>query len=60
MSNPVCKRTKRAIAACIGGQRVPVSGRQRGGVPDIARDRHAIECKYRQTVAVWLRGPVGS
>lgn len=54
MTNPRWKKTERAIAERLGGQRVPVSGRQRGDVPDIAHGRLAIECKHRQRIPAWL------
>ncbi len=54
MTNPAWKRTERAIAARLGGQRVPVSGRQRGDAPDIDHDRLAIEVKHRKSVPAWL------
>ncbi len=54
MTNPAWKRTERAIAERLGGQRVPVSGRQRGDAPDIAHDRLALECKRRRSVPAWL------
>jgi len=38
MSRATWKRTERSIAGIIGGERVPVSGRQRGDQPDV---RHA-------------------
>lgn len=56
MTNPAWKRTERAIAACLGGQRVPVSGRQRGDAPDIAHDRLSMEVKHRRSVPAWLTG----
>ncbi len=38
MSRATWKRTERNIAGLIGGERVPVSERQRGDQPDIAHD----------------------
>src|SRR5687768_7317958 len=55
MSGTAWKRTERAIAGRLGGQRVPVSGRARGDAPDIAHSRLSIECKHRKTVPAWLR-----
>ena len=49
------KRTERATAALLDGQRVPVSGRARGDAPDIAHPILSIEVKHRQTIPVWLR-----
>jgi hypothetical protein len=55
MTNPAWKRTERVIAARLGGQRVPVSGRQRGDAPDVAHDRLSIEVKHRKSIPGWLR-----
>ncbi len=54
MTNPAWKRTERRIATLLGGQRVPVSGRQRGDQPDIAHPELSIEVKHRQSVPAWL------
>lgn len=48
------KRTERSVAALLGGQRVPVSGRGRGDAPDVAHLRLAIEVKHRRSVPAWL------
>jgi len=48
------KRTERAVAALLDGQRVPVSGRSRGDAPDIEHPILSIEVKHRQTIPVWL------
>ncbi len=55
MSRATWKRTERDIAGIIGGERVPVSGRQRGDQPDIAHPWLSIECKHRQSVPQWLQ-----
>jgi hypothetical protein len=49
------KRTERKIASIIGGERVPVTGRQRGDVPDIRHDWLSVECKHRRSVPQWLQ-----
>ena len=54
MGNSRWKKTERAIASIIGGQRVPVTGRQRGDVPDVAHPWLSIECKHRSTIPAWL------
>ena len=54
MTNPAWKRTERRIAALLGGRRVPVTGRQRGDVPDIAHDQLSIEVKHRASIPQWL------
>src|SRR3712207_647731 len=48
------KATERRIADRLGGQRVPVTGRARGDVPDIAHPRLAVEVKHRKTLPAWL------
>ena len=48
------KETERRIASLLGGQRVPITGRQRGDVPDIAHDFLAIEVKERRHLPGWL------
>jgi len=48
------KAAERAIAAKLGGVRVPVSGRSRGDAPDVAHDLLSIEVKTRQTLPAWL------
>ena len=50
------KGTERAVAAILGGRRVPVTGRQRGDAPDVAHDRLSIEVKHRKEVPAWLLG----
>jgi hypothetical protein len=54
MSRPNWKRTERRIAEELGGQRVPVTGRQRGDAPDIAHPTFAIEVKHRASLPQWL------
>lgn len=41
------KATERFVASVLGGTRVPITGRQRGDVPDIAHPRYSIEVKRR-------------
>ena len=48
------KKTEREIAKLIGGRRVPVTGRQRGDVPDIEHPLLSIEVKERQTLPAWV------
>jgi len=48
------KNTEREIARLLGGHRVPVTGRQRGDVPDIAHEWLSIEVKHRRIVPAWL------
>ena len=48
------KRCEREIAAILGGQRVPITGRARGDVPDIGHPWLSIEVKSRETLPKWL------
>lgn len=50
------KDSERAIAAAIGGKRVPVTGRGRGDAPDIAHPWLAVEVKHRASLPGWLTG----
>jgi len=54
MSRATWKRTERSIAGIIGGERVPVSGRQRGDQPDVRHDWLSVEVKHRQSIPAWL------
>ena len=54
MAEKTWKRTERKIAALLGGKRVPITGRQRGDVPDVAHAWLSIEVKHRRTVPEWL------
>src|SRR5262245_1570973 len=49
------KHNERVIAGLLGGRRVPITGRQRDDVPDVAHDWLSIECKHRRSVPAWLR-----
>lgn len=55
MTDRPWKATERAIAAHLGGRRVPITGRERGDVPDVAHSWLAIECKHRQALPEWLK-----
>lgn len=48
------KSVERAIAAYLGGQRVPITGRIRGSAPDVAHDWLSIEVKHRRELPAWL------
>ncbi len=48
------KACERAIAGILGGERVPVTGRQRGSAPDVAHDWLSIECKHRKELPAWI------
>ena len=58
MSEKPWKRCERAIAARLCGRRVPVTGRQRGDVPDVQHDAFAVEVKHRRHLPGWLREAV--
>ncbi|MGI8552842.1 MAG: hypothetical protein ACR2PL_18950 [Dehalococcoidia bacterium] len=45
MERTTWKASERRMAKALGGERVPVSGRGRGSVPDIEHPRFAIEHK---------------
>ena len=51
---PRWKATERAVAAILGGERVPITGRQRGSAPDIQHDRYSIEVKDRAKLPDWI------
>lgn len=48
------KNTERQIARHLNGERVPITGRQRGSAPDIAHDWLSIEAKHREKLPGWL------
>jgi len=48
------KSVERAIANLLGGERVPVTGRQRGSAPDISHPVLSLEVKHRKTLPAWL------
>jgi len=49
------KSVERRVAAYLGGERVPVTGRQRGSAPDISHPTLSIEVKHRESVPFWLK-----
>lgn len=58
MTGTAWKQTERFVAGVLGGRRVPITGRQRGDVSDIAHDRYSIEVKRKSgpyAFPVWLR-----
>ena len=55
MGDAAWKRTERAIAARLGGERIPVSGRGRGDAPDIRHERFSLEVKQRRQLPAWIR-----
>lgn len=48
------KRAEREIAKRLGGKRVPITGRSRGDVPDIAHPELSVEVKHRKALPGWL------
>ena len=48
------KEVERAVAAKLGGQRVPITGRQRGDAPDVQHPWLSIEVKHRKLLPGWL------
>lgn len=54
LTDKAWKACERRIAKFIGGQRVPVSGRQRGDAPDIEHNWLCPEVKYKQKFPNWL------
>ena len=53
------KACERRVAKLLGGQRVPVTGRQRGDTPDIEHAALSIEVKSRKSLPAWLLGALG-
>lgn len=49
------KRAERDTARVLGGERIPVTGRHSGDIPDVAHDRFAIEVKRRKSFPKWLK-----
>lgn len=45
MNRSTWKQSERDMALALGGKRVPVTGRQRGDVPDVEHPTYAIEHK---------------
>lgn len=48
------KQAERRIAAILGGERVPVSGRGRGYAPDIEHPALCVEVKTRAKLPDWI------
>lgn len=55
MTDKLWKQAERRIAALLGGERVPVTGRQRGDVPDIEHGTFSVEVKHKQSLPEWLK-----
>jgi hypothetical protein len=54
MADKTWKRTEREVAALIGGERVPITGRGRGSEPDVRHDIYSVEIKYRKALPDWM------
>ena len=54
MSDKSWKRSERRVAAILGGERVPITGRQRGDAPDIRHAWLSPEVKHRAKLPNWL------
>lgn len=48
------KMVERKIAGLLGGERIPVTGRQRGDAPDIKHSHLSVEVKHRKALPDWL------
>lgn len=48
------KQVERRIAQMLGGERVPVTGRQRGSAPDIDHEWLSLEVKHRKSLPQWV------
>jgi hypothetical protein len=42
------------VAAVLGGERVPITGRVRGSAPDVRHDWLSVEVKNRKVLPAWL------
>ena len=54
MTDKLWKAWERKIAKYIGGERVPITGRQRGDAPDIKHNWLSVEVKTRKKLPNWL------
>lgn len=54
MTDKLWKRIERQLAELFGGERVPITGRQRGDVPDIRHHLFSFEVKHRANLPGWL------
>jgi len=49
------KACERRVARYIGGERIPITGRQRGDVADIKHNWLSVEVKYRKKLPDWIK-----
>ena len=54
MTDKLWKRHEREVASALGGERVPITGRQRGSEPDVAHKHLSIECKHKKSIPMWI------
>lgn len=52
--NQTWKSAERKIAALLGGERIPITGRARGNAPDIQHDTLSLEVKHWKKFPAWL------
>ena len=52
------KNNERMIAKYIGGERVPITGRQRGDAPDIKHHWLSVEVKLRMRIPAWIKNGI--
>ena len=58
MANKTWKNTERKVAAFLGGERVPITGRQRGDQPDIRHSIFSLEVKHKKQLPEWLHDAI--
>lgn len=52
------KQNERMIAKYIHGERVPITGRQRGDAPDIRHNWLSVEVKLRMRIPAWIKNGI--
>jgi hypothetical protein len=55
MTDRAWKVAEREVAELVGGERVPITGRQRGATPDVQHKWLAIEVKNTRSFPKWLK-----
>lgn len=55
MADKAWKAAERRVAKYVSGERVPITGRQRGDAPDIEHRWLSIELKYRKNLPAWFK-----
>ena len=54
MTDKTWKKVERKVALYFGGERVPITGRQRGSAPDVLHPDLSIEVKHRKALPGWI------